>query len=294
MDVFTIKKHKERHVLSYDEMFYELKKQGIIGENIIINSEDRERLICFFVDSGKKYVLKMGNHENRHIGDDFTKYELLKKEDAIYRKLDALSVSDRARFPQIYDGGDVEERFYFLLMEHVDGVTLYDYLQAAPSKKSKVEILTILINLTLAIQALYSLHLVHGDLSIENVMVGLDGRVKLIDFEKTYTIKIAKNIDSNIRGQPIGWRGDYLKPHGVGYFYLIVNTLHNSGNQDEDLIITLKNAIDACIYPLCDDVYKICGGILREALSRGSRLRRSHSRRSHSRRGSRDSRSRKP
>lgn len=298
MSFLTIKKHKERVVLSYDEMFEELVQQGIIGENITNIREDRERLICFFEDNGKKYVLKMGNHEKRHDNDDFTKYELLKKEDAIYNKLGALAISDRARFPQVYDGGDIYENFYFLLMEQVEGVTLYDYLQAPPSKKSKTEVLTILINLTLAIQALYSLNFVHGDLSIENVMVGLDGGVKLIDFEKTYTIKTGTNIESNIRGKPSGWRGDYRKPGGIGYFYLIVITLHSSGNYDEDLIITLKNAIDTCIYPLCHDVYKICGGILMEALGRGSRTGssrgrgRATSRRASSRgRGSRGSRS---
>ena len=97
--LLTIKKHKDLEVLTYDEMFKHLIDDGIIESNISIIRKDKERLICIFTDGNKEYVLKMGNHAKRHNGDDSTKYELLKKEDQIYMALNALSDSDRARFP---------------------------------------------------------------------------------------------------------------------------------------------------------------------------------------------------
>lgn len=266
-------------------MFKHLIDDGIIESNISIIRKDKERLICIFTDGNKEYVLKMGNHEKRHNGDDSTKYELLKKEDRIYMALNALSDSDRARFPEIYAGGDVDDKFYYILMERVNGVTLYDYLRVGPHRRDAV--LSILINLTAAIQALYSLGLVHGDLSVENVMIGLDGAVKLIDFEKTHKINISRNVDINIRGVPTGWRNSYLKNQGVGYFYLIVQTLDSTGHYDSGLIATIKKAIEDCHYPSCNNVYEACGRILTNAtsssrssrqLSRSRRSRRSKSR----------------
>ena len=50
------------------------------------------------------------------------------------------------------------------------------------------------MNLTKALNALYSLGLMHGDLSVENVMIEPDFNVKLIDFEKTSAdIKLEAN-----------------------------------------------------------------------------------------------------
>lgn len=285
--LLTIKKHKDLEVLSYDEMFKHLIDDGIIESNISIIRKDKERLICIFTDGNKEYVLKMGNHAKRHNGDDSTKYELLKKEDQIYMALNALSDSDRARFPEIYAGGDVDEKFYYILMERVNGVTLYDYLLVGPHRRDAV--LSVLINLTAAIQALYSLGLVHGDLSVENVMIGLDGAVKLIDFEKTHKINISRNVDINIRGVPTGWRSSYLKNQGVGYFYLIVQTLDSTGYYDSGLIATIKKAIEDCHYPSCNNVYEACGRILTKATSssRSSRQLSSRSSRQLSRSRSR-------
>lgn len=291
--LLTIKKHKDLEVLTYDEILDHLIEHliddGIIETNISIIRKDKERLICIFTDGNKEYVLKMGNHEKRHAGDDSTKYELLKKEDQIYMALNALSDSDRARFPEIYAGGDVDDKFYYILMERVNGITLYDYLRVGPHRRDAV--LSILINLTAAIQALYSLGLVHGDLSVENVMIGLDGAVKLINFEKTHKIKIYRNVDINIRGVPTGCRNSYLKNQGVGYFYLIVQTLDSTGYYDSGLIATIKKAIEDCHYPSCNNVYEACGRILTKATST-SRDSRQLSRRSSRQRSSRSRSSR--
>ena len=124
-------------------------------------------------------------------------------------------------------------------MEYVEGVTMYTYL-VDKKRRRLVTVLNIILNLTLALQALYSLGLAHGDLSVENVMIGLDGTAKLIDFEKTNTIRVPSDIDFNIRGVDVGWRASYLRPDGVGYFYLIVQILNGTGNYNESLISKLK------------------------------------------------------
>jgi serine/threonine protein kinase len=253
-------------VVSYNDMKTSLTDYGIFEPDEILN-DDEERGVCIFKKDSLKYVLKMGNREDK---DDTTKYALLQKEDENYKDLQKLNVPQY--FPKIYDSGDIDKEFYFILMEFIEGKTLYDYVNDALSTKtsnSDKEVLTILLNLTEALNALWSGGIVHNDLSLENVMVEADLNVKLIDFEKS-----SKNID--IRFNTIG----SLK-QGIGYLYLVtmaLKTVKDSAKYDP-LLEEIRSEVNECKDPNCFTVYSNCIGHIKAAVLSVSGGKRKKSRR---------------
>ena len=241
-------------VVSYNDMKASLTDYGIFEPDKILN-DDEERGVCIFKKDSLKYVLKMGNREDR---DDTTKYTLLQKEDENYKELNKLNKPQY--FPKIYDSGDIDKEFYFILMEFIEGKTLFDYVNEALTSKtsnSDKEVLTILLNLTEALNALWSGGIVHNDLSLENVMVEADLNVKLIDFEKS-----SKNTD--VRFNTIG-----SMKQGIGYLYLLTMTLKTVKDTTKyaTLLEEITSEVNECKDPKCLTVYAKCIDHIKAALS---------------------------
>ena len=242
--------------VSYEDMKNILKNSGIFEPDIILK-DDVERSVCIFKKDSITYVLKMGNNDTR---GDTTKYALLKDEADIYEDLKKFSEENSRYFPEVYKSGDIDGKFYFILMEFIEGKTLFDYVNEALTSKtsnSDKEVLTILLNLTEALNALWSGGIVHNDLSLENVMVQEDLNVKLIDFEKS-----SKNID--IRFNTIG----SIK-QGIGYLYLltiILKTVKDPAKYNS-LIQNITSEVNECKDPDCSTVYMNCIGYIKAALS---------------------------
>lgn len=241
-------------VVSYNDMKASLTDYGIFEPDKILN-DDEERGVCIFKKDSLKYVLKMGNREDR---DDTTKYTLLQKEDENYKELNKLNKPQY--FPKIYDSGDIDKEFYFILMEFIEGKTLFDYVNGALTSKtsnSDKEVLTILLNLTEALNALWSGGIVHNDLSLENVMVEADLNVKLIDFEKS-----SKNTD--VRFNTIG-----SMKQGIGYLYLLTMTLKTVKDTTKyaTLLEEITSEVNECKDPKCLTVYAKCIDHIKAALS---------------------------
>lgn len=253
-------------VVSYNDMKRSLTDYGIFEPDEILN-DDTERSVCIFKKGSVKYVLKMGNREDR---DDTTKYTLLQKEEEIYKELEKLGTPQY--FPKIYDSGDIDKEFYFILMEFIEGKTLYDYVNEAfyaKTTNSDKEVLTILLNITGALNALWSGGIVHNDLSLENVMVQADLNVKLIDFEKS-----SKNTD--VRFNTVG-----SMKEGIGYLYLLTTTLKTVKDPAKysSLMENIKTEVNECKDPKCVSVYSNCIGHIKAALSSLSGGKRKKSRR---------------
>ena len=79
----------------------------------------------------------------------------------------------------IYDVGAVDERIY-LAMEYVDGVTLADWM-SSPARPTR-EVLAVFLQAARGLVAAHGAGLVHRDFKPSNVLVGHDGRVRVLDF----------------------------------------------------------------------------------------------------------------
>lgn len=80
----------------------------------------------------------------------------------------------------IYDVGE-EDDLYYIVMEHVDGQTLKQYIQQyAPLGVE--ETIRIMRQLTSAIAHAHQNHIVHRDIKPHNILVDHDGTVKITDF----------------------------------------------------------------------------------------------------------------
>ena len=81
---------------------------------------------------------------------------------------------------RVFDIGQQEGRTY-LAMEFVDGVTLRTKLAANPKPPAE-EICRVVFQLTLALRHAHAHGVIHRDVKPSNVLIGMDGVVKLGDF----------------------------------------------------------------------------------------------------------------
>jgi len=271
--VLRIKTPERKPIISYTKMKEMLIEDGLFDYDEIL-TDDVARSVCIFKKMGIKFVMKLGNHEPR---GDTTKFNLLKNEDKVYLHLyNNLGTEYLKYFPAIIDSGSSGEKFYYIIMEFIEGETLYDYFieyfNTKSTVRSKTEVLTILLNLTLALEAMYSTGIVHGDLSVENVMIEKEGTVKLIDFEKS-----SKDIKLSVN--TIGSSGlDIIKQEseGLGYFFLVMKLISLIKLRSLDLIVGIKDIIESSEHSgKCTNVYSECIPLIREALtSNNSKTRR--------------------
>ncbi|MCY1059569.1 serine/threonine-protein kinase [Nannocystis sp. SCPEA4] len=97
----------------------------------------------------------------------------------LLREAQALARLDHPNVVAVHDVGTFEDRVY-LAMEFVEGQTLGAWLAAAP--RSWREILGVLLSAGEGLAAAHAKGLVHRDIKPDNIMVGADGRVRLMDF----------------------------------------------------------------------------------------------------------------
>lgn len=79
---------------------------------------------------------------------------------------------------------------YFVIMEFKEGLTLDEY--ARQHRLSLKDYLNLMISLTEVLEHVHCYGIVHGDIKGDNILVGPQGHVYLIDFGSSYT-----NFDSN-------------------------------------------------------------------------------------------------
>ena len=249
-------------VIPYYDMQEKLLDLGLFKYDKIL-SDDEDRSVCIFSLGGKKFVMKLGNRDDR---DDTTKFHLLKKEAAIYKELQNFP-EDSKFFPALIRSGEIDAEFYYIIIEYIEGKTLYNYLNEKSSDfNNSKEVLTILLNLTMALNALWSHGLVHGDLSVENVMIEPNLNVKLIDFEKS-----AKN--SLLKLNTVGTSRLNINSRenaGFGYFFLLRISLSVLKNREAYIpfLHAIKSVIEACND--CNDVYYNCARIIESELDKMS------------------------
>ncbi len=89
----------------------------------------------------------------------------------------------------VYDVGE-DRGLYYIVMELVEGITLKNYIDKK-GKLSVKEATSIAIQVSLGLECAHNQGIVHRDVKPQNIIISVDGKVKLSDFG------IAKAINSN-------------------------------------------------------------------------------------------------
>lgn len=222
-------------IVSYDTMKEMLIAARIISPDKIL-SDDRKTSVCIYKEGGVIYVIKLGNNAPF---EGTTKARLLQNEERAYVNLTKLPPLEYTKyFPRIIRSGYMEDytnrekNFYYIILEYIDSVPLYEYINhyITRSPPSKDNVFTILENLTKALATMHSAGIVHGDLSADNIMLEENGEVKIIDFEKGSTVK---KLDENTIGStglnPGSTERDIeleeINDEGIGYLFLVMKLL---------------------------------------------------------------------
>lgn len=97
----------------------------------------------------------------------------------LLREAQAMARLSHPNVVPVYDAGTFEGRV-FVAMEFVQGVTLRGWLDG--ETRGWTEVLETMRRAALGLQAAHEANLVHRDFKPDNVMVGDDGRVRVLDF----------------------------------------------------------------------------------------------------------------
>jgi tetratricopeptide (TPR) repeat protein/tRNA A-37 threonylcarbamoyl transferase component Bud32 len=103
-----------------------------------------------------------------------------KDRDALVREAKALARLSHPNVVAVHDVG-VHEGLVFLAMEFVEGMTLKSWL-LQPREGKLPEAVALLLQAGRGLRAAHEAGLVHGDFKPHNVLVGEDGRVRVVDF----------------------------------------------------------------------------------------------------------------
>src|SRR5262245_44887211 len=97
----------------------------------------------------------------------------------LMREAQAIARVAHPNIVAIYDVGIVDEQV-FIAMEYVEGPRLRDWMAAGP--RSLREILHVFEQCARGLAAAHDAGLVHRDFKPENVLIGTDGRIRVVDF----------------------------------------------------------------------------------------------------------------
>ena len=97
----------------------------------------------------------------------------------------------------VYDVGE-ENGSHYIVMELVEGITLKKYIEKK-ARLSVREAVSIAIQVAQGIEAAHNNHIIHRDIKPQNVIISMDGKVKVTDFgiAKAAT---SNTITSNVMG----------------------------------------------------------------------------------------------
>jgi serine/threonine protein kinase/Flp pilus assembly protein TadD len=107
-----------------------------------------------------------------------------------------LAALEHPNIARLLDGGTTKDGFPFLVMEYVEGKTLFDFCRSRDLDLR--ERLNLFRQICAAVQYAHERQIIHRDIKPGNILVTEKGAVKLLDFG------IAKILDADLIGESIG------------------------------------------------------------------------------------------
>ena len=119
---------------------------------------------------------------DRKVALKLLRTDIVDSEEMIHRMRREAQAMARLSHPnvaQVYEAGEVDRQL-FLVMEFIDGVTLRSWLNGGPRRWQ--DVLPVYVQAGHGLAAAHAAGLTHRDFKPENVIVGSDGRVRVLDF----------------------------------------------------------------------------------------------------------------
>jgi eukaryotic-like serine/threonine-protein kinase len=152
-----------------------LPRGAAVGRYVVLSLVGRggmgEVYAAYDPELDRKVALKL-LHQGDQGGDSAGRARLLREAKAIARL-------SHPNVVVVHDAGTIDDRV-FIAMEFVDGQTLSGWLAARP--RTWREVRDIFLDAGRALSAAHAAGLVHRDFKPQNVMVGDDGKVRVMDF----------------------------------------------------------------------------------------------------------------
>ncbi|MFW5802780.1 MAG: protein kinase domain-containing protein [Verrucomicrobiota bacterium] len=98
----------------------------------------------------------------------------------LLREAYELSKLDCSGIVKFHDFGQANT-LYYLVMEYLDGKSLKDHI-ATEGPMSEFDVIVLIRELCRVVAYLAERDMMHGDIKPSNIMIGVDGRIKLVDF----------------------------------------------------------------------------------------------------------------
>lgn len=108
------------------------------------------------------------------------------KEEIIHREIDCHLGLIHQNIARLYSFHE-DELAYYLIMEYVNGGTLFNLIQKSSGMKEE-KAFQLFIQVSASIQYLHHYNMIHRDIKPENVLVDKEGNVKICDFGWTVEI----------------------------------------------------------------------------------------------------------
>lgn len=155
----------------------------------------------------------------------------------------------------VFDVGD-DEGVYYIVMELIEGITLKEYI----SKKGRLsvkEATSIAIQVSMGLEAAHSHGIVHRDVKPQNIIISMDGKVKVTDFGIARAAS-SNTISSNVMGSvhyssPEQVRGGYsdeksdIYSLGITLYEMVTGRVPFDG--DTTVAIAIKHLQEEMVPP---------------------------------------------
>lgn len=203
--------------------------------------QDRYEIIEKIGSGGMADVYKAKCHTlNRLVAVKVLKKELSGNEDFVSRfKLEAQAVA-RISHPNIVNIFDVvdEGDTHYIIMELIEGITLKNYIAKKGFLEAK-ESIGIAIQMAQGISAAHQQNIIHRDIKPQNIIISMDGKVKVADFGIASAVSAGKRDEKAIgsvhyispeqaKGERVDARSD-IYSLGITMFEMVTGRLPFDG-----------------------------------------------------------------